>query len=60
MVKTAERPDGTVSAQPELSDAERAATSLGWPLRTVCEAVMDRWHRDHRTAGVPGPGAPDA
>ncbi|MFF8035788.1 nickel pincer cofactor biosynthesis protein LarC [Streptomyces sp. NPDC016626] len=58
LVKTAERPDGTVTAQPEQSDVERAATSLGWPLRTVCEAVMDRWRRDHRTADVPGPDAP--
>jgi uncharacterized protein (DUF111 family) len=54
-VKTAERPDGTVTAQPELSDAERAAESLGWPLRTVCEAVMDGWRREHRTADVPDP-----
>ncbi|HZG06557.1 MAG TPA: nickel pincer cofactor biosynthesis protein LarC [Streptomyces sp.] len=60
LVKTAERPDGTVTAQPELSDAERAAKSLGWPLRTVCEAVLDRWHREHRTADVPGPDTPDA
>ncbi|MCZ9351031.1 nickel pincer cofactor biosynthesis protein LarC [Streptomyces mutabilis] len=57
-VKTAERPDGTVTAQPELSEAERAATSLGWSLRTVCEAAMDTWRREHRTADVPGPDAP--
>ncbi|CQR60685.1 nickel pincer cofactor biosynthesis protein LarC [Streptomyces leeuwenhoekii] len=60
LVKTAERPDGTVTAQPELSDAERAAASLGWPLRTVCEAVMDRWHRDQPSADAPGPDGPDA
>lgn len=39
-VKIAERPDGTVNVQPELSDAERVALALGWPVRAVCEAAV--------------------
>ncbi|MGI5479257.1 nickel pincer cofactor biosynthesis protein LarC [Streptomyces lavendofoliae] len=53
-VKVAERPDGTLSCQPELSDAERAAVALGWPVRTVCEAAAASW-RESRIAGPPPP-----
>ncbi|MBB6421504.1 nickel pincer cofactor biosynthesis protein LarC [Streptomyces sp. AK010] len=49
-VKVAERPDGTLSCQPELSDTERAALALGWPVLTVSEAATASWRECHVTA----------
>ncbi|KRV50743.1 hypothetical protein AQ490_15630 [Wenjunlia vitaminophila] len=45
-VKVADGPDGAVTVQPELADAELAATALGWPVRAVCEAAVSRYRQD--------------
>ncbi|MER7402821.1 nickel pincer cofactor biosynthesis protein LarC [Streptomyces sp. NPDC000070] len=47
-LKTAERPDGTLSAQPELADVERAASALGWPVRRVVDAALAHWQREQQ------------
>ncbi|MEU3183881.1 nickel pincer cofactor biosynthesis protein LarC [Streptomyces sp. NPDC006923] len=49
-VKIAEGPDGHLTLQPEVSEAERAALALDWPLRTVCEAAVSGCRQAH---GIP-------
>jgi uncharacterized protein (TIGR00299 family) protein len=49
-VKIAEGPYGHLTLQPEVSEAERAALALDWPLRTVCEAAVSNCRR---AQGIP-------
>ncbi|MGW8066328.1 nickel pincer cofactor biosynthesis protein LarC [Streptomyces ziwulingensis] len=46
-VKIAEGPYGHLTLQPEVSEAERAALALDWPLRTVCEAAVSGCRQTH-------------
>ncbi|GAB2621438.1 nickel pincer cofactor biosynthesis protein LarC [Streptomyces capparidis] len=44
-VKIAQGPDGALTVQPELAEAEAAAAELGWPVRAVCEAAVTRYRQ---------------
>ncbi|MEU2655971.1 nickel pincer cofactor biosynthesis protein LarC [Streptomyces sp. NPDC007325] len=63
-VKAAGGPDGALTVQAELADAERAAQALGWPLRAVCEAAVHHyrqtWPVPSAAPGVTGSVEPEA
>ncbi|MFD9277844.1 nickel pincer cofactor biosynthesis protein LarC [Streptomyces mirabilis] len=50
VVKVGETPDGTLTVQPELSDAERVARVLDWPVRAVCEKAVSSYRQGHHVA----------
>lgn len=55
-VKVAARPGGEQTAKPELADAERIASALGWPVRRVRETALSAYYRAYPDGQVPCDG----
>ncbi|MFE9368097.1 LarC family nickel insertion protein [Streptomyces sp. NPDC006978] len=47
VVKVGETPGSALTVQPELSDAERVARVLDWPVRAVCDGAVSSYRQAH-------------